>query len=208
MPQSTSRFGPIVVGMILVVGLTACSGEPPANAERTGESALASEGADEQARSEGGGEQMESESAGEHARSEGEGEGEHARSEGDGEHARSEGRGEHGDEGEGGEHDSEGEESGEYIGREDSWDATRNGARLALSFDSESNAFVGTVENTTERTLCAVRVEVHLSTGTELGPTERTDLPAGETTSVKLPTSGEVFETWTAHPEISSCAGG
>ncbi len=126
-----------------------------------------------------------------------------------GEHARSEGGGEHGEDGEGGEHGSggEGEESGERIGPEDTWDATRNGARLVLSFDPASKAFVGTVENTTRQTLCAVRVEVHLSTGTELGPTERTDLPSGETTVVELPTAGEVFDTWTAHPEVSPCTG-
>ena len=132
------------------------------------------------------------------------------RPEGEGEHGGSEGDGEHGEDGEGGEHGSrgEGEESGEYIGLEDTWDATRNGARLVLSFDPASNAFVGTVENTTRQTLCAVRVEVHLSTGTELGPTERTDVPSRETTVVELPTAGEVFGAWTAHPEVSPCTGG
>ena len=124
-----------------------------------------------------------------------------ASSEGEHEHGGSEGEGEHGEDGE------EGEEAGVYIGPEDTWDATRNGARLVLSFDPASNAFVGTVENTTRQTLCAVRIEVHLSTGTELGPTERTDLPPGETTVVRLPTAGELFDTWTAHPEISPCTG-
>jgi hypothetical protein len=124
-----------------------------------------------------------------------------------GEHARSEGQGEHGEGGEGGEHDrgGEGEESGEYIGADDTWDKTRGGARLTLRFDPASNAFVGTVENTAEATLCAVRVEVHLSSGTELGPTERTDLRAGEQTAVELATEGEAFESWTAHPEVSPC---
>ena len=125
------------------------------------------------------------------------------------EHAVAEGGGEHGEDGEDGEHGSrgEGEESGEQIGREDTWDATWNGARLVLSFDPASNAFVGTVENTTRQMLCAVRVEVHLSTGTELGPTERTDLPSGETIVVELPTAGEAFDSWTAHPEVSVCTG-
>lgn len=90
------------------------------------------------------------------------------------------------------------EESGDYVGRADTWDVTRNGARLVLSFEPASNAFVGTVENTTEAMLCAVRVEVHLSSGTELGPTERTDLPSGEKTVVELPTGGEAVESWNA----------
>ena len=63
------------------------------------------------------------------------------------------------------------------------------------------------VENTTEGTLCAIRVEVHLSTGTELGPTASVDLAAGQTTPVTLPTEGEAFESFTAHPELSPCGG-
>lgn len=140
----------------------------------------------------------------------GEEEGEHGE-EGEGEHG--EGRGEHEDEngehgGEGGhEEGDEGEESGVYIGRAESWDETRRGARLVLSFDPGDNAFAGTVENTTDETLCAVRVEVHLSTGTELGPTPRTDLAPSTSTTVELATAGAAFERWTAHPEMSPCAG-
>jgi hypothetical protein len=180
MRESTCRWFAIVASVAVCWGIAACSDDPRASAEGAGESGAAREGA-----------------------------GEHASAEGTGEHARSEGSGEHGEGGEGGEHGSggEGEESGEQIGPGDTWDATRNGARLVLSFDPASNAFVGTVEDTTRQTLCAVRVEVHLSTGTELGPTERTDLLPGEKTVVELPTAGEAFDTWTAHPEVSPCTG-
>ena len=109
--------------------------------------------------------------------------------------------GEHGGEA----HDEAREESGVYIAAAETWDVVRNGARLVLSFNSEANAFVGTVENTSGEKLCAIRVEVHLSTGTELGPTAQVDLPAGQTTSVTLPTEGEAFESFTAHPEMSPC---
>ena len=187
---------------------------PESGSEAVGEHAEA-EG--EHAAPAAGGEETRRESAGEHGGSEGqregggsEGGGEHGGSEGSGEHGGSESEGEHGgSEGEGA-HDSgeEGEESGVYIARSEAWDATRRGARLVLSFNPETNAFEGTVENTTAQTLCAVRVEVHLSSGTELGPTERTDLPSGETTQVSLSTAGEDFETWTAHPELSRCSGG
>ena len=59
----------------------------------------------------------------------------------------------------------------------------------------------------TREVLCAVRVEVHLSTGTELGPTARTDLAPGESMEVTLVTGGEPFDAWTAHPEVSACVG-
>ena len=180
MKTSANRWLAIIAVMAVSFGVAACGDEPRAEAEEAGDSGPAKEASDEQ---------PSSDEAGEHARSEG----------GD-EHGEGEEGGEHGSEG-------EGEESGEYIGRGETWDKTRRGARLVLSFDPTSNAFVGTVENTTRQTLCAVRVEVHLSTGTELGPTERTDLPSGETTVVELPTAGEAFNTWTAHPEISRCTG-
>ena len=141
----------------------------------------------------------EEEEEGEHE--EGDEEGEHDR-EGRGEHDRE--NGEHGGEG-GHDEGDEGEESGEYLGRDDTWDATRRGARLILSFDPGRDAFAGTVENTTGETLCAVRVEVHLSSGTELGPTARTDLAPGAAAEVALETAGEAFERWTAHPEVSRC---
>ena len=141
------------------------------------------------------------EGAGEHASAEGAGE--HQSAEAGSEHSMAEADGE--SHGEGGE---EGEESGVYIGIGETWDVVRRGARLVLSFDRTANAFVGTVQNTTSETLCAVRVEVHLSTGTELGPTERTDVRAGRSIDVRLPTAGEAFDTWTAHPELSACSGG
>ena len=135
-------------------------------------------------------------------------EGEHGEGgeEGEGEHGEDrEVRGEHGGEGGHGEGE-EGEESGDYLGRAETWDATRRGARLVLSYDPAREAFAGTVENTTGETLCAVRVEVHLSSGTELGPTQRTDLAPGGSTAVELAAGGEAFDRWTAHPEMSACA--
>jgi len=135
--------------------------------------------------------------------------------EGDGEHGRSAGEREHSS----GEHDAEhrqrdehgsraGEESNVYIGRMDTWDATRNGLRLILGLDEEEHAFIGTVENTTEQTICAVRVEVHLSSGVELGPTNRIDLQPDATTRIELAAVGARFERWTAHPEMSACPSG
>ena len=113
-----------------------------------------------------------------------------------------EGEGEHRD-GDG----DEGEEGGVAILPDALWDATRRGARLVLRFNPATSAFVGTVENTTLETLCAVRVEVHLSSGIELGPTERTNLPPRAMTDVRLLDGGEVFDAWTAHPETSGCGG-
>jgi hypothetical protein len=101
--------------------------------------------------------------------------------------------------------DGEGEEGGHYIGRGESWDALRSGARLILAFDSASSRFTGTVQNTTESLLCAVRVEVHLSSGVELGPTAAKDVAAGQSMSIILPAGGRSFDRWTAHPEVSPC---
>ena len=47
-----------------------------------------------------------------------------------------------------------------------------------------------------------VRVEVHLSNGTELGPTTPGDLAPGEMIPVNLQATDEPFTGWTAHPEV------
>jgi len=96
----------------------------------------------------------------------------------------------------------EGEESGIELALNESYDEVRNGARLVLSYDAQSNSFNGTVENTTEETLKRVRVEVHLSNGKELGPTTPADLEPGERRDVKLTATNKDFDGWTAHPEV------
>ena len=60
--------------------------------------------------------------------------------------------GEHSSDSESGEDDGE-EESGTQFALNETYDEVRAGARLILRYDSTSNAFVGTVENTTETTL-------------------------------------------------------
>ena len=118
--------------------------------------------------------------------------------------------GEHGANGETGhlpsheEGGSEGEESGQQFAKNETYDKVRHGARLILSFDANTNTFVGTVENTTNQTLSKVRVEVHLSNGIELGPTTPNDLAPGQKTNVELSAAGQDFNKWSAHPEVGS----
>ena len=120
-----------------------------------------------------------------------------------------------GGEGSGGEgHGSGGEGSGSEGGGEEAtanqlapdetFDMVRNGARLILSFDAGSNAFKGTVENTTNNVLRQVRIEVHLSNGAELGPTTPVDLAPGEKVTVNLPSTAATFTGWVAHAEVGS----
>ncbi len=94
------------------------------------------------------------------------------------------------------------EESGVELALDETYDRVRNGARLVLAHDPDSNTFNGFVENTTEGTLKRVRVEVHLSNGVELGPTTPVDLAPGERKDVKLSAKNFEFESWTAHPEV------
>lgn len=101
----------------------------------------------------------------------------------------------------------QGEESGAELALDARYDEVRNGARLLLAYDAQSNSFIGTVENTTDRTLKRVRVEVHLSNGKELGPTTPADLAPGEKREVRLPATETGFDGWVAHPEVGSGEG-
>ena len=116
-----------------------------------------------------------------------------------GEHGGGSESGEHGGGSESGEGD---EESGTQFALGETFDEVRAGGRLVLSYDSDANAFLGTVENTTGATLSRVRVEVHLSNGTELGPTTPVDLAPGQVVDVTLPATSEPFTSWSAHPEV------
>ena len=120
--------------------------------------------------------------------------------EGAGEHSGREGRaggGEHGASRPGGD-----EEEGAYMSKMTKQDELfANGARLVLEFDPATQVFVGSVTNSTARTLPQVRVEVHLDNGTELGPTRRIDVGPGETVPVELGAFGNEFSAWVSHPE-------
>ena len=115
------------------------------------------------------------------------------------EHGNGSGSGEHDDGSESGEH---GEESGAQFALDESFTNVRAGARLVLSYESTANAFIGTVENTTNATLPQVRVEVHLSNGIELGPTAPVDLAPGQIVSVTLLATSQPFVSWSAHSEV------
>ena len=134
-------------------------------------------------------------------------------SRGEGSESGGEGSGEHGSGGEGGSEGSEGgaagsEEGGNALALDETFDMVRAGARLIMSYDAASNAFVGTVANTTDATLTRVRIEVHLSNGIELGPTTPTDLAPGEILDVVLPASTQSFDGWTPHAEVGASEGG
>ena len=196
MPKS--RFFTIVCISLLLVFVYACNkgsgegeaGEASPQVEQAGQELEQGEHAEagEEASTPEGQEEQERE-GGEHAE-----EGERA---GEGEH-----------EGEGGEHaeggEGEGEEAGPRIPIDGTHDEVRKGSRLILSFDKESSSFLGTVENLTEETLTRVRIEVHLSNGTELGPTEPIDLAPGKKADVKLSAEGQTFEWWKAHAEVGA----
>ena len=132
--------------------------------------------------------------------------------EGDGEHGGGEGNGEQvsgaEDSHESDESDGEEGSGANALAPDQSLDEVRSGARLSLGYDAPSNSFEGTVENTTGDVLERVRVEVHLSNGTELGPTTPTDVAPGEMLTINLPATEESFAGWTAHVEVGGGAEG
>ena len=127
--------------------------------------------------------------------------------------ARGESPGEHGSGGEQGVRGESGgsgseEASGANLALDETFDAVRGGARLILNYDAAGNSFVGAVENTTGSVLSQVRVEVHLSNGTELGPTAPVDLAPGQVLEINLPATPEAFTGWIAHAEVGGGAEG
>ncbi len=98
----------------------------------------------------------------------------------------------------------EGEEEGIELGLADTYDKTRHGVRLILSYDEKSNYFKGSMKNTTATAVQRARVEVHLSNGIELGPTTPVSIEAGKTHKVELKASEASFSFWSTHVEVGS----
>lgn len=115
----------------------------------------------------------------------------------------------HGSEGtEGSESGEEGTSTGAMtLAKTETYDVTKNGARLILSYNTTKKAFEGTLQNMGNQTLTRARVEIHLDSGTELGPTTPVDLKVGESMSLSLPTA-EQFNTWVTHAEFGAGEGG
>lgn len=100
--------------------------------------------------------------------------------------------------------EGEGEEDGTILAIDEVYDVEIKGAHLVLKYDQEARAFQGTVENVSDQMLTRVRVEVHLSSGKELGPTVAADLEPGEKREVELMVGDEDFESWSTHAEIGN----
>ena len=125
---------------------------------------------------------------------------------GEGHGASGEGSGSEGSEGSEGSGGSE-EGSANMLAPDETFDTVRSGARLIMSYDAASNSFIGTVENTTNSVLTRVRIEVHLSNGTELGPTTPVDMAPGSVYSIVMPSTQTPFTGWTPHAEVGSGEG-
>ncbi len=148
-----------------------------------------------------GQESRSSEGAGEHQTASSEGAGEHGGSGNEG----SEGGGEGSEDGSGG--DAAERAGANALALNETYDVTRNGARLILRYDAANNQFIGAVENTTNAILTRVRVEIHLSNGVELGPTTPTDMAAGDVLDIVLDAGAQPFDSWTPHAEVGMSEG-
>ncbi len=195
----TKRFlvGVVFAAVLAALILTGCTlknrSEGGSDSDRATTSQEISERGGGESGGEHGGGRESSEGGGEHG-SGGEG------GEGGGEH----GSGGEGSEGGGGEEGS----SANQLAPDETFDMVRGGARLILGYDAASNSFKGTVENTTNGTLDRVRIEVHLSNGTELGPTTPVDMAPGQVLPITLPSTQASFTGWVAHAEVGGGEGG
>ena len=99
-------------------------------------------------------------------------------------------------------------ESGIQYEVSDTAKETRQGISLTMNYNTGQERFVGTLTNTTTSAVGDVRVEIHLSNGTELGPTPRVEMSAGQIRDVSLDAKGQSFDRWSVHVEIGSGEGG
>lgn len=194
----------IVISIVAVLGVFGIAESVQSQSEGRGEHQ--NESHEENSGEEAAAESSESCPAGEHGAA-----GEHGRETHEGGGEASEGSRETreggGEANEGGAPDNSEGAAADALTLDESYDATRNGARLFMRWDAASNSFVGAVENVGDTLLTRVRVEVHLSNGVELGPTHPTDLAPGEALDIALPAGTQPFATWIPHAEVGAGEG-
>ena len=85
----------------------------------------------------------------------------------------------------------------------ETYDELRNRVRLVLSYPGRTEALIGRMENTTDKTLTNVRVVVSTSDGFTLVTDDLMDLAPGEIKAVQFSLGiWDPFGTWTAYPEV------
>lgn len=67
-----------------------------------------------------------------------------------------------------------------FLTYEEKCDATKLNARLVLEFDKEKKAFVGFLQNTTDKPLNGVSVVIYINNQTQIGPLSAIDLYPNE----------------------------
>lgn len=97
-----------------------------------------------------------------------------------------------------------GEEDGSQLSKNQTYNVLKKGVRLILKYNKHAQAFIGTIENKTPKIVRRARVEVHLSNGIELGPTNPKDLKPNQIISIKLSAKNQNFITWNTHAEVGS----
>ena len=95
----------------------------------------------------------------------------------------------------------------QMLGKNETYDVSKNGGRLVLSYDEASKSFKGYIKNTSGKTLSRARVEIHLSNGVELGPTRPVNIGAYGYKAITIPTAGNVFSSWVTHVEYGASEG-
>lgn len=98
----------------------------------------------------------------------------------------------------------EGEEDGTQFNKQQTYNVIKHGVQLVLKYDKQSNAFNGYMLNTSNKNIERARVEVHLSNGTELGPTKPITLVAKMKQEVVLKATEKPFKTWSTHAEVGN----
>lgn len=99
-------------------------------------------------------------------------------------------------------HEEGADDEEQMLGITETFDAVKNGLRLLLAYNPESEQFEGNLINTTDEIIENARVEVQLSNGMEIGPTESLNLEAGQRVPIHLDAIGQIFEQWNTHTEI------
>lgn len=94
------------------------------------------------------------------------------------------------------------DELGNQLKIDNTYEQEIDGLYVIISYHAPTSSFIGIIENTTNKIISTIKIEIYLSNAVELGPTRAENLQPGETKNISLLAYNQEFKEWSAVVEF------
>ncbi len=94
------------------------------------------------------------------------------------------------------------QELGDQLKVNENYEQEIDGLHVIVSYHAPTSSFIGFIENTTNKIISNIRIEIYLSNAVELGPTRPGSLQPGEMKNISLLVHNQGFSEWSVVVEF------